>query len=192
MGNTKQRTATPTINPNPGTINPNPPVIAPQPQTTIPILEELEQAYEDYPHVYLELSLVDVDFPGGVIDEGDDVGFRIQAINRGPLDMNELGLLVTGLNGTEVKSNGAAAQWADSFEVSGSYFGNVLGHNGNNPVVSGGNKFHFRPGSAAGGVKDLVRVEVLSWNSDGSHLENAHTRADPEANVVYRADVSPA
>jgi hypothetical protein len=26
-----------------------------------------------------------------------------------------------------------------------------------------------------------VKVEVTGWNSDGSHLENAHTRADPRS-----------
>ncbi len=159
---------------------------------TIKILEELEKAYEDYPHVYLELDLVDVSFPGSVINTDEVVSYRIQAINRGPLDMNEVGLRVTGLNGTEVKSNGAAAQWSNSIEISGAWFGNVPGHNGNSPVVSGGSPFQFRPTVASATARDLVRIEVTGWDSDGSHLEIAHTRADPEANVVYQAAVSAA
>ncbi|MDH3293038.1 MAG: hypothetical protein OER95_01800 [Acidimicrobiia bacterium] len=184
MAKTKQmEPVTSIINPNP------PPVQEPLVPKTIPILEELKKAYEDYPHVYLELSLVDVDFDGTRINVNEDVDFRIQAINRGPLDMNELSLKVTGLNGTLVKEPSAIAPWTTEFEIDGEFFGNALGHNGNNPAVSPGGKYKFRPTSASSLVRDLVRIEVIGWNSDSSHLENGHTRADPDANVVYRAEV---
>jgi hypothetical protein len=159
---------------------------------TIKVLEDLMQAYQDYPHVYLELTFVEVEAPGNVANNGDDLTFRIRAINRGPVNMKKLGLRVTGLNGTQVKSNGAAAPWSPSFELSGDYFGDVPAHNADSPVMSPGSKLHFKPTSSSTVARDLMRVEVTGWDGDDSHLLVAHTRADPEAKAIYSAVVSPA
>jgi hypothetical protein len=159
---------------------------------TIKVLEDIEAAFEAYPHEYLTLEIVEVAPPGGVIDENDDVSFRIRVTNSGPLHVNQLSLLVEGLNGTEVKSNGAAAQYDSSFTLSGSWFGDVPAHSSGNPVVTGGSKFYFRPTIALPLKRELVRVSVAEWDSDGfAHLQNGHTRKDPAAKGTYSSTVSP-
>jgi hypothetical protein len=66
-------------------------------------------------------------------------------------------LRVTGLNGTQVRACGAAAPWGASFDIPGEYFGNVVGHNDDNPVISQGSKYQFKPTSASTVVRDLLR-----------------------------------
>ena len=79
------------------------------------IITDLVQAIETYPHESLVLEIIAVDPPGDAVNTGEDVRFRIQAANSGPLDVNDLTVLVEGLNGTEVKKNGAAAVFVSSF-----------------------------------------------------------------------------
>jgi hypothetical protein len=153
---------------------------------TIQVLEDLQKAYEDYPHVYLQLAIIDVTWPGDALNDEDDARFGIQATNSGPVNMVAVSLRVTGLNGTLVKSNGAAATWGPSFDLSGTYFGDVVGHGP--PVVKTG--FHFKPTSPSTVVRDLVRVEVIGWEADDQHFHSGHTRADPEAKAIYRSAVS--
>jgi hypothetical protein len=160
----------------------------------IQILEDLLEAFEDYPHEYLMISIeVDPnDIPGSIINVGDVVPFRLRIRNDGPLDMNELNLTVSGVNGTEVLSNGSRAQWGDEFDISGEWNGDFLGHMSESiwrPNDTGG-KFKFRPTRQFGENRaDLVKVEVKDWRSDWSHYERAHTRADPAANDTYRSTV---
>ena len=83
------------------------------------MLVDLANAIEAYPHEFINLEIVGVDPPGNTLDEDEDVEFDIHITNTGPLDVLELSLLVEGLNGTEVKWNGAAAQWTNAFTYAG-------------------------------------------------------------------------
>jgi hypothetical protein len=157
------------------------------------ILDDLADAIQAYPRDHLTLEIFGVDAPGstGVIDEDDDVTFDIRVTNTGVLDVKQLSLLVEGLHGTEVKSNGAAAQWASSFTIDGSYFGDIVARN---PDVSVEKyNFHFRPTSPSPSVvKDLVKVSVATWDTDFVHMQNAFSTPAPNANAVYSSTVSAA
>ena len=104
--------------------------------------------------------------------------FRIQVANDGPLDANQVSLLVEGLNGTKVQSNGINPTFVDSFTISGAFFGNVPGHsNGSDdpgPVLTTGDPFHFKQGSDAP-ARDLVRVSVAGWSSKPSTTSSTTT-----------------
>jgi len=155
----------------------------------IAILEDLEQAVEDYPHVYLVLEFVELAFPGNTINKNDDCTFRIQLTNTGPLDVKDLTLLVEGLNDTQVKSNGAAAVFDDSFPLTSTFLGTIPAHNGDSPVVTGGNKFHFKPTKASSTIEDLMKVSVTGWNTDFTHIEINHSRADALAETTFSSIV---
>jgi hypothetical protein len=158
------------------------------------LLDDIADAVEAYPHEYLEIEIVEVDWPGNVIDAGEDVTFRFQVSNSGPLDVNEVTLLVEGLNDTEIKANGAAAQWVDTYTTTAPYFGNVPAHsaNGAGPVLSPGNKWHFRPTRSFSQVKDLVKVSVAGWETTLNHITSGHSRADALAQDTYSSIVSSA
>ena len=99
---------------------------------------------------------------GAAINRGEEVSFRIRVTNRGGLDVHGLDLVVTGLNGTLVKSNGAAAQFGSTFSTGSGWFPDLPAHQPRNPVTSGGNKFVFKATSASQTAQDLVRVEVAT------------------------------
>ena len=149
------------------------------------LLDDLHDEVNNYAHNYLELSIVQVDPPGDFINEDEDVAFRIQVSNPGPLDVNNLSLLVTGLNGTDVKSNGTNSAYVDSFTISGAFFGNVPAHE---TVVSPGPKFHFKTSRDSAAEVALVQVSVANWATTFDHIL-ASTPPDPEANGIYGSTV---
>jgi hypothetical protein len=154
------------------------------------IITDFVQAIEAYPHESLTLEIVAVDPPGDAVNTGEDVLFRIQAANSGPLDVNELIVLVEGLNGTEVKNNGALSQFANSFTTSVGQFPRVPAHQGNAPVLSTGSPFHFEaPNNPKPADTQLVRVSVAGWLTDLNHAFANHSQADAAANATYSSEV---
>ena len=152
------------------------------------ILDDIKDAVLAYPHEELTIEIVEVTWPGAGIDDEDDCTFRIQVANGGTLTVKNLELLVDGVGDTLVKGNGAAAQWGSSFLLT-AYFEDVPAHQPSTPVVSGGNKFHFKPQSASTNPKDLMIVSVWNWTSDFDHVFAGHTNTDFAANAVYRSAV---
>jgi hypothetical protein len=153
------------------------------------LLSDLVKAVEDYPHEYLTFEIVDVDpAVGDTINEDEDVSFDIHVSNSGPLDVQRLELKVEGLNGTQVKQNGAAAQWTSSFTTPAGYLADVLAHSADEPPVAYNNA-HFMRSTPTSGAKDLVRVSVFNWDSDSEHIFS-HGKADPAAEVIFNSAVA--
>jgi hypothetical protein len=153
------------------------------------VLDDIKNAVLAYPHDELTIEIIEVAWPGVGIDDEDDCTFRFQVANGGTLNVKNLDLHVQGLNGTQVKANGAAAQWVTSFTTGDSYFGDVPAHQPDNPIVSAGNKFHFKPTRSSTTITDLVRVSVWNWHSDFDHIFDGHTDADGAASAVYSSAV---
>ena len=156
------------------------------------VLDNIFTAVKTYPREYMTVEIVQVEPPGGLVHEDEAVPFRIQVGNNGPLDANQVSLLVEGLNGTKVQSNGLNSAFLDKFTISGAFFGDVPGHSNGpgdpGPVLTTGDPFHFKQGSDAP-ARDLVRVSVAGWSSSLDHIFDNHTEADPEAKDVYNAQV---
>ncbi len=155
------------------------------------VLEDLKNEIENYPHTFLDLEVVEVDpAVGAAINRGEEVSFRIRVTNRGGLDVHGLDLVVTGLNGTLVKSNGAAAQFGSTFSTGSGWFPDLPAHQPLNPVTSGGNKFVFKATSASQTAQDLVRVEVGNWDTDLEHFLIHHSDPDAAAQVTFSSTVA--
>ena len=155
------------------------------------IITDLVQAIETYPHESLVLQIIAVDPPGDAINTSEDVRCRIQAANSGPLDINDLTVLVEGLNGTKVKNNGAAAVFASSFTTVVGQFPRVPAHQGNAPVENTGGDFHFQaPSTSKPAGTQLVRISVAGWNTDLNHAFVNHSQADAAANATYSSAVA--
>lgn len=155
-------------------------------------LNDINQAVQAYPHEFVEIEIHDVDYPGTGIDVGEDVEFRFRVSNSGLLHVDDLELLVEGLNGTDVKGNGAAAQYATSFTTSAGWFPRVPAHSKEDGPVEFPNTrgFFFKPSRSSTTVTDLVRVSVHNWTSSFDHLFAGHTDADTQANDTYSSTVS--
>jgi hypothetical protein len=155
------------------------------------IIDDLVNAIEAYPHESISLEVVAVDPPGIAINTGEDVLFRIQASNSGPLDVNDLTVLVEGLNGTEVRQNGAAAQFVNSFTTAVGQFPRVPAHQPNAAVLSTGSPFHFEaPNNPKPAGTPLVRVSVAGWNTDFNHVLGSHSDPDSAANATFSSEVA--
>ena len=155
------------------------------------IIDDLVRAIEAYPHESITLEIVAVDPPGDAINTGEAVSFRIEAANSGPLDVNDLIVFVEGLNGTEVRQNGAAAQFVSSFTTAVGQFPRVPAHQGNAPVLSTGSPFQFEaPNNPKPAGTQLVRVSVAGWNTDLAHPLVSHSDGDATANAVYSSEVA--
>ncbi len=152
----------------------------------------LDDVYEDiknYPSTYVTIEITDVDWDGVAINDEEDVAFRFQAANRGMLTMTDVTFLVEGLNGTLVKGNGAAAQYASSLTTSVGFFPSLNAHQADSPVTWSSGPIWFKPTRVSSTATDLVRVSIAGWSSSWDHVFNNHTEADPDANDVYRHTV---
>ena len=75
-------------------------IVTPTPANTV--LADLLEAIETYAETYLKVEIFDVNPPGGVVDANEDVTFKVRVSNSGPLHVNEVTVLLEGLNGTRV------------------------------------------------------------------------------------------
>lgn len=154
------------------------------------IIDDLVDAIEAYPHESLTFEIVEVDPPGNAINTDEDVPFRIQVANAGPLDVLDLTVLVEGLNGTEVKNNGALSVYASSFTTSVGQFPTVPAHQGGTPVLSEGGRFSFEaPRTTKPAGTQLVRVSVAGWNTNFTHMLVSHSDPDTTAKATFSSAV---
>lgn len=154
------------------------------------VLADLQTEIQNYPRDFLTLEVVDVDpAVGANINRGEEVAFRLRVTNRGHLNVRDLGLVVTGLNGTVVKTNGAIAQFGPSFTLPPGYIDDPAGRG--DPVTSGGGPFVFKATSSSAAERDLIRVEVSAWDTDLDHILIGHSDSNSGARATYSAVVSP-
>ena len=103
--------------------------------------EDMTAAVEAYPAASVDLEIVDVVFPGSVINVNERPSFRVKVTNRGPLEMTGVTLRIKGLNGATVKQNGAAAPFVSEFVTTTSQLATVGGHGGSQ--TTNGSPFSF-------------------------------------------------
>ena len=154
-------------------------------------LDDVYNDIKNYPGTYVTIDIIDVNWPGPTINAQDQVEFRFQATNTGMLDMTDVQFLIEGLNGTQIKGNGAAAVYADSLTTNAGFFDDLPAHHPNDPVTWATSPFFFKPTNAFPKVAhDLVRVSVAGWSSSWDHVFDNHTEADPDAKGSYSSTVA--
>lgn len=151
------------------------------------IWDDMVSAVEDYPETSIILSIVDVDPPGDVLNEGEVATFKVQLDNKGPLSLTSVTLRIKGLNGATVANSGAAALFVSEFVTSA--LPTIRGHN-ISPTIT--ETFKFKAPSSTG-VKSLVQATLEAWNPTLLHILNDHS--DPHEDVppkaTYTTNVSP-
>ncbi|WP_315094684.1 hypothetical protein [uncultured Cellulomonas sp.] len=158
--------------------------------TIMTVLDDITTALKDYPSTYVTIEIIDVNWPGAVISDEDEVEFRFQVTNSGPLEMTDLSFKIEGLHGTLVKGNGAAAQYVASWETNAGWFPDLPAHQPNNPVTWSTLPFMFRPTRPTTTSKELVRVSVAGWQTSWDHPLTNHSEADPDAKGSYSSTVA--
>jgi hypothetical protein len=152
-------------------------------------LEDYVNAIETYPREYLRLEFTELNPPGDVLNVKEQVNFRLQVSNLGPLHIDNLRILVTARNGTQVKNGGAAAQY-DTTALSNT-ISRVNAHSGDTPVSTPGSPMKFKAGPEAHtSVRELLVATVEEWEPLWDHPLTAHSDPDPLAKATFSSAVS--
>jgi hypothetical protein len=155
----------------------------------MPVLEELATELEEYPATYIDLEFVDVDIPGSVLNTNEEVQFKLEVHNRGPLTLTNVRLRIRGKNGAKVKGNGAIAQFAS--ETVTNTIDRIQGHNGNSLQTTEALFLKAPAGTKPAGT-DLVEAFVEEYDADVDHLLVSHTRPSETANGTFESQVNAA
>lgn len=153
------------------------------------LLDDLTTEIKDYPHTHLTLEIIEVEPDGININAGEEGTFTLQVANSGPLDVRNLQLVVTGLNGTQVKGAGAAAQFAGT--ALSNIFDLVPAHQGSRPVRMDGGRMHFLAPKKQKEFTELIEASVGDWYTDLDHQLMDHSDPDPSASTTYSDEVLP-
>jgi len=153
---------------------------ATQSQNTV--LADIVDAIETYPQTYLTVEIYDVDPPGSGtgINEQEDVTFKVHVHNSGPLNVDQLTLLIEAQAGaTGVKLHGGAAF---NPSLTSTPIEQVPAHMRDGDWVDPPDgHFHFQAGAPSGDKIDLVRVSINTWDTEFDHPFKAHS--DPAPSV---------
>jgi hypothetical protein len=150
------------------------------------VLDDIEDAVADYLSRYVDVSFVDVEPDAGdSVNTDEEVDFKLQIFNRGPLTMKDVTLRVLAKSGAKVKGAGAA----DVFD--GEAFANPI-------VTVGGHEnkttetLHLKapPGIKPAGT-ELVEAYVDEWNALWTYTLNQSSGASADPVGVYEAEVHP-
>lgn len=150
------------------------------------VLDDLETAVKRYPRDHLSIRVVHIEYDGQAINVGDDVTFRVEVSNAGPLHVRDLTVKLTGLAGTLVKGNGAVALWADEVVIP---IGDVYAHQPQE--WQGSERLHLKATAATSAETELARITVEDWDADADHVWNALSGADRRAQASFAAVVEP-
>jgi len=135
--------------------------------------EEMTTAVEGYAATFVDLEIVDVVFPGSVINVNERPTFRVKVTNRGALEMTGVTLRIKGVNGATVKQNGATAPFVSEFVTTTSQLSTIGGHGGSQ--TTNGSPFSFTAPGAPQVNHPLVQVTLEDHNFTLNHILNGHS-----------------
>ncbi|MGH9381195.1 MAG: hypothetical protein ACRD2Z_11355 [Thermoanaerobaculia bacterium] len=141
---------------------------------------DFRAAMHDYPEEFVELEIVEVEFPGDVLNTSEEGSFRVQLTNNGLLDMTDVSLKVRGLNGTLVKTGGAADfDYRDELTI-GMDSETIVGQGG--VSLTQGSKLRFKaPASTKPAGTQLFKATIAGWNGSLVRILNGHSHAEDVA-----------
>jgi hypothetical protein len=150
------------------------------------VLADLVDAIETYPTNYLTLEIYDIDPPGSGtgINEGEDVTFKVHVHNSGPLNVDNLTLLIEALPGADgVKLHGSTVFKSN---LTSAAIAQVPAHMAADTwVETPEGHYHFEAGPHSDGSVDLIRVSIDQWDADLDHPLKAHSDPVPSDNAVF-------
>ncbi|CAM3312487.1 hypothetical protein OCAE111667_03155 [Occultella aeris] len=158
----------------------------PQPSPNT-VLADLEEALETYPQTYLIVQIYSVDPPGGSFNVGENATYKVRVHNDGPLDVDDLTLLMSGENGSRVGEHG----WASGqISLQTPVFARVPAHMADDTWVEApDDHYHLFVHQPLPANSALLKVSVKDWNTKLDHLTIGHSDPVLAANDIYRNQV---
>ena len=141
---------------------------------------DFRAAMHDYPEQFVELEIVEVDFPGDVLNIRELGSFKVQLTNNGLLDMTDVTLKVQGLAGTLVKTGGAADfDYREELTI-GMDSETIVGQGG--VSLTQGSKLQFKaPAGTKPAGTQLFKATIAGWNGSLARLLNSHSHEEDVA-----------
>jgi len=153
---------------------------------TQPILEQLSDAIQHYARDYVTVNIYSVNpvsSDGDVINEGDEVTFRMRINNSGPLEIINVALLVQAEAGaTGVKKHGASS--FQSNETTTPKI-TVPANQPEGTWTELADDYHFLAGPANKDKVELVSARIWYYDADLDYMLNTLTERTDETEVIY-------
>ncbi len=146
--------------------------------------EEFKTAVETYPESFVTIEIVDVTLEGDVMSTGDTGGFAVKIVNTGALHMDDVTLIVSGLNGMRVRE-GLPNSYTTQFETS--VIERVNAHDTNGTTLRG---YLYEAPADAQPAKNLIKATLGDWNANLEHITIGHS--DPLTTVkgLFNSEVN--
>ena len=141
---------------------------------------DFRAAMHDYPEQFVELEIVEVDFPGNVLNTIDEGTFRVRLTNNGLLDMTDVSLKIRGLAGTLVRTGGAAdLEYREELTI-GMNSETIVGQGG--VSLTQGSKLRFKaPAGTKPAGTQLFKATIEGWNGSLVRILNGHSHEEDVA-----------
>lgn len=149
---------------------------------------DMKKAVETYPTEFIELDIIDLSFPGSVLNQGEEGSFKVQVTNRGALNLTDVTVKVKGVNGAQVKTGGAADTNYRSEFVTGKSQLEKLNAHGDSEVI-GGSPMKFKAPGSPQPAGNLLEVTIQDWDGNLDHIMLAHSDPVDSPKATFNSQV---
>jgi hypothetical protein len=153
------------------------------------VIDDLISAANDYPTTDVVLEIVNVTFPGSVINTNEEGTFKVKIHNNGSLELDNVKLTITGENGVQVKGTAASATYGPSLGLNPA---DPIAPNSTVTLPASGDPLGFKaPSSSFSTSKTLIKATLSEYDVN---LDTLLTDLDGPSTAVkgtYSAPVSP-
>jgi hypothetical protein len=151
--------------------------------------DDMAAALDSYPAAAVAIEIYDVQITGDAVNTDETGTFRVRVTNNGDINMNDLGIRITGLNGVQVRNHGAASPLEPEF-VATFGFESVPCRGG--VAETPGSKYGFKAPGSPLPLKNLVRASLGQWHANLDRILNGSRDLTNAPKAVYAAEVVPA
>lgn len=144
------------------------------------LFDDMTNEVATYPVNNVTLEIVDVTFPGSVLNTREEGTFRVKVSNKGPLNLNNVKVRITGKNGATVAGNGAVTTFVS--ELVTLPMATIGGHVGTGIVPDDPTRpLKFKAPQDEQGRKTLLAATIDAWDADFDHMLVDHSDPLPDA-----------
>ncbi len=151
-------------------------------------INDFKNAVDAYENTNVDTRIVDLVFPGKVINVGDEFKFKVQVTNQGQLDMKNVRVRVIGTAYADVAT--LRGQWGnEALSLKFSLDANNSSTD-ESPTIYKTEEFRGLAKKTTGGVKVIVKAKIDSWDASLDHILIDHSAEGKEEGEL-KVDVIP-
>jgi hypothetical protein len=149
------------------------------------LIDDLTRAIHDYPDTDVQLEIVDVTFPGDVVNVLEEGRFRVRVTNNGALILRDVTVKVNGLHGMLVSNTTFGSELEE--EAFTQPIDTVAAHGGSQ--LSPGSPMSFKAPGAPAESRTLLELRLHNWDGDMAHMLIGHSDPLDTVKGTFAAEV---